>query len=528
MRKNLPVTQNEVFLDKKHPIVTKTDLKGLITYVNSSFLEISGFSSDELIGQSHNIVRHPDMPPEAFNDLWDTIKIDESWRGIVKNRTKDGSFYWVEAYVTPIFEDGHKIGYMSVRHAPKKEDVIKAENLYKEVNSKISTFPKTKIKNSFHFNQHILFIIAFSMLGLFLNFLTDGLIKNIATTTIFLIIASYLIFIKSNIKKSNDFIHSSLKNFAQGDFNQPIILHGFKEQLSILKELESLRINFKSIISDVVLSSQSVSKSTNKTLEQTNILTYHNFKNTEELDNLMTTVNELSNFTNEIMNETQNSSVVSENTVSLVKNGKDNVYQSSEFSKIVTQQMEKAFDEVNSLKDAANQIKNITSIIKEIATQTNLLALNAAIEAARAGEAGRGFAVVADEVRSLAERTEGNTKEIENSVQFLLQKIQSSISCVEQTQESINLSDNVIQEVVKNLDEIESSTHSVSKSNQLVAYKLIEQTQKTQLMEENMKKIQSVVHETNHNIHNVNEVSHNLETISTELSNLVEHFYKKM
>lgn len=108
MRNNLPVTQNEVFLDSKHPIVTKTDLKGIITYANSSFLEISGFSTEELIGKSHNIVRHPDMPPEAFDDLWHIIKTNESWKGIVKNRTKNGDFYWVEAHVTPIFEDGKK------------------------------------------------------------------------------------------------------------------------------------------------------------------------------------------------------------------------------------------------------------------------------------------------------------------------------------------------------------------------------------------------------------------------------------
>jgi len=528
MRNNLPVTQNEVFLDSKHPIVTKTDLKGIITYANSSFLEISGFSTEELIGKSHNIVRHPDMPPEAFDDLWHIIKTNESWKGIVKNRTKNGDFYWVEAHVTPIFEDGKKIGYMSVRHAPKKEDIIKTEKLYKEINSKISSFPKTKIKSSFSFNQHIGIMVAVSILGLITSLLMDGLLKNICISSTFSFVVFYLLFIQYTFKKSNQVISSSLKDFSEGDFNRQILPYGFKEQLSVLKELESLRINFKSIISDVVLSSQSVSKSTNKTLEQTNILTYHNLKNTEELDNMTLIVNELSQATNEIMTETQNSSTISENTLSLVKNGKENVYQSSEFSTTVTQQMVKALDEVNSLKDAAHQIKNITSIIKEIATQTNLLALNAAIEAARAGEAGRGFAVVADEVRSLAERTEGNTKEIENSVKFLLQKIQSSISCVEQTQESIHLSDSVIQEVVKNLDDIESSAHQVSHSSQLVAFKLIEQAQKTEFINDKMKKIHSVVHDTNNNINNVNSVNHELEIISSELSNLVEHFYKKM
>ena len=112
MKVNLPVTQHEVFLDPARPIVTKTDLKGQITYANRAFIDISGFHEDELLGFSHNIVRHPDMPPEAFADLWDTLKAGRPWRGLVKNRSKTGDFYWVEAYVSPITENGQTIGYM--------------------------------------------------------------------------------------------------------------------------------------------------------------------------------------------------------------------------------------------------------------------------------------------------------------------------------------------------------------------------------------------------------------------------------
>jgi aerotaxis receptor len=97
---NLPVTQNEVFLDPARPIVTKTDLKGQITYANRAFIDISGFAENELIGVSHNIVRHPDMPPEAFADLWTTLKAGRPWSGLVKNRNKAGDFYWVEAWST--------------------------------------------------------------------------------------------------------------------------------------------------------------------------------------------------------------------------------------------------------------------------------------------------------------------------------------------------------------------------------------------------------------------------------------------
>lgn len=115
MKTNTPVTQNEIFLPTGRYIVSKTDLKGLITEVNETFIEVSGFSRDELIGQSHNIVRHPDMPPSAFEDLWRTLESGRAWRGIVKNRCKNGDFYWVDAFAVPVRKGGQVIGYMSVR-----------------------------------------------------------------------------------------------------------------------------------------------------------------------------------------------------------------------------------------------------------------------------------------------------------------------------------------------------------------------------------------------------------------------------
>jgi len=130
MKINQPVTQKEVMLEAGQSIVSKTDLKGQITYVNQAFITISGFVEGELIGQSHNIVRHPDMPPEAFADLWATLKEERPWTGLVKNRCKNGDYYWVLANVTPIFQNEVVIGYMSVRSAPSRVQVEAAEGAY--------------------------------------------------------------------------------------------------------------------------------------------------------------------------------------------------------------------------------------------------------------------------------------------------------------------------------------------------------------------------------------------------------------
>jgi methyl-accepting chemotaxis protein len=130
MRNNLPVTNNEYVLTDADSIVSKTDLKGVITYINEDFKRISGFSEAELIGQPQNIVRHPDMPVEAFADFWATLKAGRPWSGLVKNRCKNGDYYWVQANATPIYEGGHLIGYMSVRGKPSRSQVDAADRAY--------------------------------------------------------------------------------------------------------------------------------------------------------------------------------------------------------------------------------------------------------------------------------------------------------------------------------------------------------------------------------------------------------------
>ncbi|MDX8398753.1 MAG: methyl-accepting chemotaxis protein [Gallionellaceae bacterium] len=130
MKNNQPVTNVEYVLKETDSIVSKTDLRGAITYINEDFLRISGFSEAELIGVSHNIVRHTDMPVEAFADLWKSLKENRPWTGVVKNRCKNGDFYWVVANATPVFDNGQCTGYISVRSKPSSAQVSAASAAY--------------------------------------------------------------------------------------------------------------------------------------------------------------------------------------------------------------------------------------------------------------------------------------------------------------------------------------------------------------------------------------------------------------
>ena len=140
MRINMPINNVERQVNENDYLVSKTNPKGVITYVNQPFIDISGYSKQELIGQAHNLIRHPDMPPAAFKDFWKTIQQGKPWSGLVKNRAKDGSFYWVYANVAPIYEAAQITGYMSVRTRPSREQIQQAELLYREMREGRSKF----------------------------------------------------------------------------------------------------------------------------------------------------------------------------------------------------------------------------------------------------------------------------------------------------------------------------------------------------------------------------------------------------
>lgn len=132
---NRPVTTVEQSFSADQRLISTTDTTGKITYCNSEFIRISGYSKEELLGSPHNLVRHPDMPAAVFGVMWQYLRAGKSWMGVVKNRCKNGDFYWVSAYVTPIFENGQLVGYESVRTKPAREQISRAQKLYDRIRS---------------------------------------------------------------------------------------------------------------------------------------------------------------------------------------------------------------------------------------------------------------------------------------------------------------------------------------------------------------------------------------------------------
>ncbi|MCS6984307.1 MAG: methyl-accepting chemotaxis protein [Leptospiraceae bacterium] len=263
MRLNQPVTNREVEVPEGELLVSKTNLKGVITYANKPFIKVSGFSEAELLGQPHNIVRHPDVPPEIFADLWRTLKEDRPWTGYVKNRAKNGDHYWVEANVTPVFENGQKIGYMSVRRriSPKEKDF--AEMLYEKVRQGKVKIVYGNVESRFHqvvrfflnigYTYRLVLSFFMALLGLWLFSTQNDLslnISNLLPSQVFigfslaLLVAGAISFlyntwhIRNRIKK----FATICRNLSESNFDDKIVIKGKDELSQLAMAIKALQI----------------------------------------------------------------------------------------------------------------------------------------------------------------------------------------------------------------------------------------------------------------------------------------------
>ncbi len=251
MKTNLPVTETEIKIPEGDFIVSTTDLKGRITSINRVFIEISGFTEEELIGRSHNVVRHPDMPAEAFQNLWDTVKADKPWTGLVKNRCKNGDYYWVVANVTPIREGGATVGYLSVRTKPDQSQIDQASGLYNKINNGsakledgqgvwASKFKGLSIKSLLTINAGILFSLLSLSLIASLFYGENALMASLAVTALFVTLSSWF-FYRHMCKPINDAI-CTLQQLATGKFDEWIETDRDDEFGRLLQNIKTVQL----------------------------------------------------------------------------------------------------------------------------------------------------------------------------------------------------------------------------------------------------------------------------------------------
>lgn len=424
MRKNLPVTDKEQPFPPGKKLISSTDLRGKIQHCNQDFVDLSGFSREELIGQPHNIVRHPDMPPEAYENMWSHLKAGEPWMGLVKNRCKNGDYYWVSAYVTPVTDSGNVVGYESVRSCPNRADVERAEALYAKIRAgkKIVTL-WSKLDYSMIFSIAVLLLAGLSFLAGFRTVAEVILVVDVV------IYGAWNYFFRSRTLNdiSQQLSRSFTDDLAARSYTDDDLALG-RIRVAVLSQ----QAHLDAVLTRIEDSSEEMkvasSRSAQASAESQDTLRQQQ----SEIEQVAAAVHEMSMTIAEVSSNVQRTAERAEGARSFSDEGRTVVMETREAIDSLKQSVHAIGDAVESLSQQTSEIVSAAKIIEDIADQTNLLALNAAIEAARAGEHGRGFAVVAEEVRGLAKRTRDSTSEIQGIVEALLTSSRQSVDKAEE------------------------------------------------------------------------------------------------
>jgi aerotaxis receptor len=467
MLQNLPVTQREYLVKPGTTLVSSTDLQSHITYCNPAFVEVSGYTREELTGQPHNLIRHPDMPAEAFRDMWATLKAGQPWTALVKNRRKCSDFYWVRANVTPVLEGGRVTGYMSVRTSVTRDEVAAAERLYAMMRAEAqagrrdTTLASGEVRSSALLSRMAASLrpgfggklaatvaaggLAVAALGIALATLgwaaqlAAGLAVSLATAALVR---------KMAVAPLHDVIRA-VNRMAAGDLTQALHAGHLDEIGRVGRGLSQLNVNLQAIVGDVrsevegmTLASREISNGNHDLGTRTE----------SQASNLQQTAASLEEITGTIRQTAENSRVAAD----LAQDATVVAERSGQAARDVSERMRE-------IKESSHRIAEIIGTIDGISFQTNILALNAAVEAARAGDAGRGFAVVASEVRALSQRTTQAAREIKTLIADSSAKVEAGSALADATGLNTQQTQDAVRRVHALIAEISAATGEQSK-----------------------------------------------------------------
>jgi aerotaxis receptor len=473
MRLNLPITSKETVLTAADAIVSKTDLKGKITYVNPTFCRISGFNENELIGAPQNIVRHPDMPAEAFADLWQTLRDGLPWTGLVKNRCKNGDFYWVRANITPVREQGRITGYMSVRVRAERHEIDAAAAVYAHI--KLQQQGAPRIHHGMPVKPGIGALIAHLRLESLamriwlatslVNVLLMGVMLAAGTaalhdgrwywhaigigSTAGLLVNLFLWYtLRVGMLQPLDRAIEGARAIAAGDLSTKFDTASRNEVGQLMRALQQMNTNLVAAIGDVRDNVTSMGTATRQIAAGNQDLSARTEAQAASLEE---TASSMEEFASTVKQNAENAATA--NDLAVAASGV-----AAESGAIVNDMI----GTMTEISASAMQIVDIIGLIEGIAFQTNILALNAAVEAARAGEQGRGFAVVAGEVRNLAQRSSVAAKEIKQLIDVSVGKVNLGMEQVQRAGDTMGKVVASVERVTGIMGDITQASHEQS------------------------------------------------------------------
>jgi aerotaxis receptor len=427
MRNNLPVTSCEFPFPTGQSLVSTTDLKGRILHCNAAFVAVSGYARAELLGQPHNLIRHPDMPEEAFRDMWATIAAGQPWSGLVKNRRKNGDFYWVQANVTPLMDGDRPTAYMSVRTEAGRAQIEAAEALYATMRTEqqrgrlVHVLQRGQVLRRSFQGRLIRCGQYGPALGAWAGYaLIGGLGLGLGLSASAPALAALIVAAAAGLaawrartqgRAALERVTRYANRLAAGDLSEALEISAGQQTAGLEGALRQLAVNMRALVSDT----------------------------RRELDQIRGVSQEIASGNQDLAQRTESQAASLEQTAASMEQITATVRQSSDSAQQATSVagelsavsqrsaavVHSVTDTMGAIAGSSRRIGEIIQVIDSIAFQTNILALNAAVESARAGEHGRGFAVVAAEVRALAQRSSGAAREIKQLINDSSEKVEA-------------------------------------------------------------------------------------------------------
>ena len=466
MKINLPVTQREFELEDGVTLVSTTDTKGLITHCNEAFVHASGFDYAELLGQPHDIVRHPDVPPEAFRDLWGTIGRGRPWSGIVKNRRKNGDHYWVQANVVPVLENGKPCAYMSVRLKPTRAQIQAAEQAYALLHTQRASGKVTFRLHAGGLRRvgwrdwpgklHRVTLSQRTGLGLagllvLTTLPTWALAGQNVQTLLATQCAAGLVgagvfwawFRRALVRPITKATHLS-NDLACCNLNGQIDYDNTSPLGALMRRLWLSNLNMRAIVADVRAEVKGANLAAQDIHQGSLELSSHTDTQASEVEKTTAAVREIAGSVKRTADTAQALSVLSTNASGMASGG--------------AQAIDQVAASMHAIEASSDRITDIIGVIEKLAFQTNLLALNAAVEAAHAAEHGRGFAVVATEVRALAQRSSEAAQQIRDLIQHSVEQVSQGTQTVDMAAKTVRTAVDAVVEVTARLSDITQAT----------------------------------------------------------------------